>query len=145
MPQALDQNGLWVSEVDGGYSLVPGKDISEKLQKALKSCQQFDAACYDELTKATSGMHVQTDPKLEARQLGALAILGAAAAAFVSVAGAHLHNSKPAEAVVQGVFVPGDQVDSFTALTPGATVTISGEGTAIATVTQPAEETKVQA
>lgn len=123
--------------------MVPGSETSDKLQEVLGKCGKFDANCYNELSKAMAGVRLQTDPRLESRQLGALASLAALMGGFISLAGAYLFG-KPKEEVQHGVFIPDAQISSFSALVPGGTATISGDGSAIATVTQPAAVTSIQ-
>lgn len=143
-PKELDPNALWLSRSDKGYNMKPGSEVSKKIQGVLGGCGQFDAKCYNELDSAMKGVRVQTDPHIESRQLGVLLVLSALMVGFVSISAAHLTN-RPNKVVPidYGVFIPDQRASSFTAMTPGATATFSADGSAIATVTQPAPITSI--
>lgn len=141
-PPYLDDNGLGISKTDGGYNLTPGKSFRERLQDAADKCAQIDDSCYNELSKASSGMYLQTDPELESKQAPSFLSLFKWGSFFLTIIHARLKN-KPEEAI-GAHFVPYDKATTVSVFVPGATVTVSGDGSAIATVTEP-PETMVQA
>lgn len=125
--------------------MIPGDKFSEKVNEALEKCQEFDNKCYNDVTAASKGVWVQTDPAIEARQFGLLLGLGIWVALTIAVLAPQLNKQMHPLKVNQGAYIPKAQVSSFSALVPGATVTLSGDGSAIATITQAPPVTSVQA
>lgn len=139
IPPGIHENGLWVTEADGGVSLIPGSSVAGKINDVLGKCESFDGQCYNDLTTATKDMWVQTDPKISVRQISqGFRLLTLVVGFFAIIGGEFQKATGKTQKVELGSYIPQAQASKFPALKPGATVTISGDGSAIATITQPA-------
>lgn len=150
-PQDLLNTGLWLAHSDDGedFEVFFGEGVTDKLLETLQACEEVDNRCYQSVYRTLDAGHIQTPRALQNRQWQVLIVdLGASfttAAQIITglsaLAVAMWANRADDGFTNPGFALPQSQAESIGDISPGATVTLSAEGTAVATITQVPEAT----
>ncbi|KAK0617748.1 hypothetical protein B0T14DRAFT_605745 [Immersiella caudata] len=143
LPDGIQVDSIWVSPADeGGFHVVLGQDIKAKVDGVLEGCGALNDKCYQEVLAVLEDGVMQTDKKLEGRQVIAALVL--LAAEFIT-----LDTLITVVAIVEttrfaaflalppplGIYFPEDKAKPAGTL-PQGPVTVSAGGSAVITITQ---------
>lgn len=139
-PSDITPSGIWIGQGTGGYHIALGQDILSKVQGVLKGCATIDEKCYQAVNQVFDSADVQIDQKLDRRGFASLLskTFKSSIGFFLDVS-AYLLASwkmKSQEMNELGMWLPDAVASDGGALASVTSVTISGGGAAVATITK---------
>lgn len=139
------RDSIWIGEAEDGLCFTVGDEIKAQISGILEGSDGVDNEAFQEMHKILRKAHVQIDRKLGSRQIAALALLvaesweaiTAVATGLASVFIAWDRLSEGENALDNIVYYPQEKASSFGTLSASASVTLSADGSAVATVVVP--------
>ncbi|KAB5539434.1 hypothetical protein GE09DRAFT_1248586 [Coniochaeta sp. 2T2.1] len=143
LPDGLQSDSIWITQVDGGFNVILGHDIKAKVDGVLEGCDKPNDQCYQEIAKVLEDAFIQTDKHLESRQW--LVVVGFIARVWKTVKrlkeaiaalslaiwiANHQHGND------KGNFWPEVAASGAANLPDATPITVSAGGSAVATITQ---------